>query len=204
MRRRGLIITGVGAVMLVAAFLSADAMIMSDLAGPAAIDISTILEGMFDMTTDEIRITSGESVDIPYHITRTDMPMMWAVQIIDYRPGDRLSITPSDEFGDSRQYSVVSQNEEIKFEVLEPKSSDIIFSITNAGDDTIGVVLMIAEDPESGAFNPDSPVMSLVVPLAVMGFMLLLGLIVMIVGVVIVIVDLRRLKMQYDRDSPWR
>jgi len=190
--------------MLVAAFLSADAMIMSDLAGPAAIDISTILEGMFDMTTDEIRITSGESVDIPYHITRTDMPMMWAVQIIDYRPGDRLSITPSDEFGDSRQYSVVSQNEEIKFEVLEPKSSDIIFSITNAGDDTIGVVLMIAEDPESGAFNPDSPVMSLVVPLAVMGFMLLLGLIVMIVGVVIVIVDLRRLKMQYDRDSPWR
>ena len=52
---------------------------------------------------------------------------------------------------------------------------------------------MFAEDPEnSDAFsNLDSPVMDMVVPLMVSGFLLILGIIVVLIGIIVTLIGIK-------------
>ena len=65
------------------------------------------------------------------------------------------------------------------------------------GEGDVTIITMFSEDPEnSESFtNPDSPVMSMVVPLMVSGILLILGIIITIIGVIVLLVDL---KNNYD------
>ncbi len=52
---------------------------------------------------------------------------------------------------------------------------------------------MFSEDPEnSDAFsNTDSPMMDMVLPLIISGFLLILGIIIILIGIIIIIIDLK-------------
>lgn len=198
MRRRGLLIAGTGAAIFGISFLVANSIVESNLVGPEAPDMSSMFESMFNTVTDEIRVAPGDSVQVPYDIRASDKPTLWATHILDHRPGDSLLIVISDIFGDEHGRFV--QKEEVKMDMVTAgqDAGALNFIITNTGDTTISVVAMFAEDPDSGMFDPDSLVMSTMVPLAISATMLLVGLIVTVIGMAIFLIDLRRQQRRDD------
>jgi len=52
---------------------------------------------------------------------------------------------------------------------------------------------MFSEDPENSdaLSNPNSPLMNMVLPLLISGFLLILGIIISIIGTIIILVDLK-------------
>lgn len=202
MRRRGLLIAGAGAVIFGISFLVANSIVESDLLGPGAPDVSSIFESMFDTVTDEIRVAPGESVQVPYEIRVSDEPILWAVQILDYRPGDSLLITISDVFGDEHGRFV--QKAEVKMDIVAASqdADTLRFFIMNTGDTTLSAVAMFVEEPDSEMFDSDSPIMSMMVTLAVSAFMLVIGLIVIVIGTAIFLIDLRRQQKMRQDDWP--
>jgi len=117
---------------------------------------------------------------------------LWGIQIIDYQSGDNLSINISNIFGDDYGKFVIS--EPILFEAIEIIQSDTLsFEITNTGSQTANVVVMFSEDPanSNALSNPDSPVMNMVIPLLISGFLLVVGIIILIIGVIVILVDLK-------------
>ncbi|MDH3823514.1 MAG: hypothetical protein OES19_07235, partial [Nitrosopumilus sp.] len=120
----------------------------------------------------------------------SDVPLLWGIQIIDYQSGDKLYIKISNIFGDD--YGEFVQNEPILFEVLEITQSDTLnFEIQNLGTRNVNVITMFSEDPENSdaLSNPDSPVMNMILPLVISGFLLILGAIISIIGVIVILVD---------------
>jgi hypothetical protein len=118
--------------------------------------------------------------------------LLWGIQIVDYESGDKLSIDISNIFGDNYGKFVIS--EPVLFEALEITQSDALnFEITNIGSQTVNVVVMFSEDPanSNALSNPNSPVMNMVVPLLISGFLLVLGIIISIIGVIVILVDLK-------------
>jgi len=129
---------------------------------------------------------------VSYDVSSSDAPLLWGIQIIDYTSGDMLSIKISNIFGDD--YGEFTMSEPILFETLQIVQSDVLnFEIENIGSRPVNVIVMFSEDPEnSDAFsNPNSPMMNMVVPLLVSGLLLVLGIIISIVGILLILLDLK-------------
>ena len=111
------------------------------------------------------------------------------MQAVDYQPGDKLSVKVSNIFGDD--YGTFTQNEFVLFEVLEIGQSDTLnFEIQNLGDRSVHVTVMFSEDPENSVFSdPNSPLTTVLLPIAYAGIMLIAGLIVSVVGIIITLID---------------
>ena len=80
------------------------------------------------------------------------------------------------------------------FERIFVQQSDTLnFEIKNISSSEINFVIMFNEDPEnSTAFsNGNSPVMDMIVPLMVSGFLLILGIIVVLFGIIITLIDIK-------------
>jgi len=91
-------------------------------------------------------------------------------------------------------YGEYVQSEPILFEMIETVESDTLnFEIKNIGQNTVHVVVMFSEDPENSdaLSNPNSPLMNMVLPLLISGFLLILGIIISIIGTIVVLVDLK-------------
>jgi len=54
-------------------------------------------------------------------------------------------------------------------------------------------VVMFSEDPKnSDAFsNPNSPMMDMLLPLIISGFLIILGIIILLIGIIVTILDLK-------------
>ncbi len=196
MKKRGPIIAISGMIMVVISLLIATSAIPTNVTGPGDLFVSSLFEEMFDEISAEIKIMSGDSAHFSYTTYSSDIPLLWGIQIVDYKTGDDLSITISNIFGDD--YGTFIQNEPILFEVLQISQSDTLnLEITNLGTRDVTIITMFSEDPEnSESFtNPNSSVMSMVVPLMVSGILLILGITVSIIGVIVILVDL---KNNYD------
>ena len=75
---------------------------------------------------------------------------------------------------------------------MEVTQSDTLnFEIQNLGSRDVSIIVMFSEDPENSdaLSNPDSPVMGMVLTLAISGVLLILGIIVSIVGVIMTLLD---------------
>ncbi|ABX12400.1 hypothetical protein [Nitrosopumilus maritimus] len=196
MKKRGPIIAISGIVLVIISLSIAASAIPTNVTGPGDFFVSSLFEEMFDEISNEIHIMPQDSAHFSYTTYSSDVPILWGIQIIDYQAGDELSITISNIFGDD--YGTFIQNEPILFEVLQISQSDTLnLEIENLGARDVTIITMFSEDPEnSESFtNPDSPVMSMVVPLMVSGILLVLGITVSIIGVIVVLVDL---KNKYD------
>lgn len=192
MNKRGLIIIVVGLVLVGISLSIAMSIVPSNISGPNDLSMATLFEGMFDEVTNEIQIMPGELAYVSYGASSYDTPLLWGIQIIDYKSADGLLIKISNIFGDDFGEFVMS--EPILFEALEIVQSDTLnFEIQNIGSRPVNIVVMFSEDPENSdaLSDPDSPIMNIVLPFAISGVLLLLGIIISIIGTIVVLVDLK-------------
>ena len=192
MKKRGLVITIVGLVLVGVSLSIVTSIIPSNITGPNDLSMATMLEGMFDEVTNEIQIMPGGLAYVSYDTSSYGTPLLWGIQIIDYTSGDGLSINISNIFGDD--YGEFIMYEPILFEALEIVQSDNLnFEIKNIGSRTVHVVVMFSEDPENSDIlsNSDSPVMKMMIPLMISGFLLVLGILISIIGIIVILVDLK-------------
>jgi len=192
MKKRGLVITIIGFVLIGISLSIAVSAVPSNITGPNDHSMAAMFEGMFDKITNEIQIMPGDSAYVSYDVSSSDAPLLWGIQIIDYTAGDMLSVKISNIFGDD--YGEFVMSEPILFEALEIVQSDALnFEIENIGTRNVNVIVMFSEDPENSdaLSNPNSPVMNMVMPLLVSGFLLVLGIIISIIGVLVILIDLK-------------
>ncbi len=192
MNKRGLVILIVGFVMVGTSLVIATSIIPSGIDGPNDMSMPSLFEGMFNEISHEIQIMPGDSAYLSYSTLSSNVPLLWGVQIIDYQANDKLSIKISNIFGD--EYGEFIQEQPILFELLEITQSDTLnFEIQNLGDRNVEAIMMFSEDPEnSDAFsNTNSVAMNLILPLAISGVLLILGIIISIIGVIVLLVDLK-------------
>ena len=185
----GLFLVIVSLLIMVSVFPTSNVTGNNDFYAPS------LFEGMFNQVSDDISIQSGEFGYFSYSTKSSNIPLLWGVQIINYRDGDNVSILISNIYGD--EYGVFSQDGPIIFEVLEITKTDTQnFEIQNRGTRMIDVVVMLSEDPDnSNALSgPNSTFMNRVMPLAISGILLILGIIVLLIGMVMSVIDWKNIQ----------
>ena len=192
MKKYGPIIALAGFSLILISFLIAISSVPSDISQDETFLVSSLFEGMFDDVSETFQIMPGDIIYTSYTTSLSDIPLLWGIQIIDYQYGDMLYIQISNIFGDS--YGEFIQNDSILFTTTLIDQSDTLnFQIENTGTGIIDVVVMFSEDPEnSDAFsNPNSPVMDMILPLMISGFLIILGIILLPIGIILTILDLK-------------
>jgi hypothetical protein len=79
------------------------------------------------------------------------------------------------------------------------KTDSYNFNVENTGARSITTVMMFTKNPENSAkfSDPDSPLSKTLVPLAISGIFLFVGIVVILVGVVILIIDYRKKQSEF-------
>ncbi len=192
MKKRGLVITIVGLILVGVSLSIASSVVPSNITGPNDLSMASMFKGMFDEITNELQIMPNESAYVTYDTSTYGAPLLWGIQVIDYVSGDTLSINISNIFGDD--YGNFVMSEPILFEALELEQYDSLnFEIKNTGSRIVNVVVMFSEDLENSdaLSNPDSQVMNVVSSLLISGFLLVLGILISIIGVIVILIDLK-------------
>jgi len=192
MKKYGPIITLAGFSLILISLLIAISSVPSNISQDETFLVSSLFEGMFDDVSETFQIMPGDLIYTSYTTSLSDIPLLWGIQIIDYQYGDMLYIQISNIFGDS--YGEFIQNDSILFTTTLIDQSDTLnFQIENTGTGVIDVVVMFSEDPEnSDAFsNPNSPVMDMILPLMISGFLIILGIMLLPIGIILTILDLK-------------
>ena len=192
MKKYGPIIAFVGFSLILISLLIAISSVPSDISEDETFLVSSLFEGMFDDVSETLQIMPGDVIYTSYTTSLSDVPLLWGIQIIDYQYGDMLYIQISNIFGDS--YGEFIQNDSVLFTTtLIDQSGTLNFQIENTGTRIIDAVVMFSEDPEnSDAFsNPNSPMMDMLLALIVSGFLIILGILILLIGIIITILDLK-------------
>ena len=192
MKIRGLIIFIIGITLIGISLSLAASVLPSNFDGSEDLSIASLFEGVFDEISDEVQIMPGDSVYVSYGVFSQNVPILWGIQILDFQQGDKLSINISNIFGDN--YGEFIQKEPILFESLDILQSDTLnFEIQNIGSKGITIVTMFSENPKnSDVFsNSNSPLNEMIFPLMISGMLLIFGIIIFILGMVILLVDLK-------------
>ena len=185
----------IGVVMIIAAFATVYSIIpptigMGENFFPAP-------ENIFDSVTENQRIDPGASFTFSHTTGTSQVPLMWGLHIIDYQQDDSVSITVSNIFGD--KFGSFDEGDPIFIKsFMIPKVDTYSFDVENKGKNPITVVMMFTENPEkSKALNdPNSTFHKSIVPLAIAGLLLIIGIIVLIAGTILSIVDWKKRKNQ--------
>ena len=192
MKKYGPIIAFVGFSLILISLLIAISSVPSDISEDETFLVSSLFEGMFDDVSETLQIMPGDVIYTSYTTSLSDVPLLWGIQIIDYQYGDMLYIQISNIFGDS--YGEFVQNDSVLFTTTMIDQSDTLnFQIKNTGTRIIDTMVMFSEDPEnSDAFsNPNSPMMDMLLPLIISGFLIILGIIILLIGIIVTILDLK-------------
>ena len=200
MNKRGPVITFVGFSMIVFSLIIAISAVPSSISESDTFLVSSLFEGMFDDVSEPFQIVPGNVIYTSYSTYLSDVSLLWGIQIIDYQYEDRLSINVSNIFDDS--YGEFIQDDSIFFNTILIEQSDSLnFKIENIGTRTVDVIVMFSEDPENsnGISNPNSSMMDMVLPLMISGFLIILGIIITLIGVIIMMFDLKN-KLENKRN----
>jgi len=192
MKKYGPIIALVGFSLILISLLIAISSVPSNISEDETFLVSSLFEGMFDDVSETFQIMPGDVIYTSYTTSLSDVPLLWGIQIIDYQYGDMLYIQISNIFGDS--YGEFIQNDSVLFTTTIIDQSDTLnFQIENTGTRIIDTVVMFSEDPKnSDAFsNPNSPMMDMLLPLIISGFLIILGIIILLIGIIVTILDLK-------------
>jgi uncharacterized membrane protein len=192
MKKYGPIIALVGFGLILISLLIAISSVPSNISEDETFLVSSLFEGMFDDVSETFQIMPGDVIYTSYTTSLSDVPLLWGIQIIDYQYGDMLYIQISNIFGDS--YGEFIQNDSVLFTTTIIDQSDTLnFQIENTGTRIIDTVVMFSEDPKnSDAFsNPNSPMMDMLLPLIISGFLTILGIIILLLGIIVTILDLK-------------
>ena len=192
MKKYGPIITLAGFSLILISLLIAISSVPSNISQDETFLVSSLFEGMFDDVSETFQIMPGDIIYTSYTTSLSDIPLLWGIQIINYQYGDMLYIQISNIFGDS--YGEFIQNDSILFTTTLIDQSDTLnFQIENTGTRIIDTVVMFSEDPEnSDTFsNPNSPMMDMLLPLIISGFLVILGITFLLIGIILMLLDLK-------------
>ena len=195
MKKRGSIIGICGLILVVVSLLIMFSVFPNDITNGNDLYIPSVFKGMFDQVSDKIQIPPGESGYFSYSTKSSNIPLFWGIQIIDFQDGDKISISISNIYGDN--YGVFSQDGPVIFETLEIHQSDTLnFEIQNHGSKIINVVVMLSENPDKShaLSDPNSPFMNKILPLAISGILLIIGIVILLIGVILSFVDWKNTK----------
>ena len=194
MKKRGLIICMVGFVMILISFGIAQSLLPTgNPTMSSELFVPTLLEGMFDQITEEVVIFPTELHMFSFSTTTSDVLLLWGSQITDFQNGDRLSIMVSDSIGGN--YGIFRQGGPITVELFMISDNEIYnFEIQNNGDRPVSVIMMFSEDPDNSPSmtDPNSTLMNIILPLAISGIMIMLGLVFVTIGITLFIYDWRK------------
>ena len=154
-------------------------------------------ESMFDNVSEKVTIESGNAYTFLHTTNAAQIPMMWGLHIVNYQPDDSVSVTISNIFGD--KFGAYTENDPIFIKSFTvPKVDTYNFNVENKGKEAITVVMMFTENPEKSKAltDPNSPFVKNIIPLALAGFMLIIGIVVIISGVILSVMDWKRGKNQ--------
>ncbi|MFQ6024916.1 MAG: hypothetical protein ACE5JT_00150 [Nitrosopumilaceae archaeon] len=197
MSRRGPIVAIGGIVLIIVAFTIAYSVLPSMEPSIATGSVFSTIEGMFDYVSEETQIYTGDSHSFSFTTSTSEVPLMWGLHILDYQQGDRLSISVSNIFGDN--LAGLETREPFVFEMFQiPKADTYSFVVENKGIRPVTVFMVFSEDPENSEamLDPNSPFLKTLIPLAISGILLIIGIIVLMVGIILAVVDWRKGKSE--------
>ena len=188
---------GAGAALLLVAFLVSYSIMERAGTGLAGNSFLPSPENMFDKVSEKVELQPGESYSFSHTTSVSQVPLMWGLYVTDYRQGDSASVRITDMMGDN----MGSYNETDPILIKSftiPKVDTYSFKVRNTGSLPMNVEMLFTEDPaKSRALtDPNSPFNRNIVPLAAAGFMLIIGIIVMIGGTILAVMDWRKSRNQ--------
>jgi len=197
MKKRGPIVAIAGAVMIViAASIAYSVMPRMSSDSPGG-DLFPSPESLFDTVSDKVTIDAGTVYTFSHTASAAKVPLMWGVHIMDYNPNDMVGITISNIFND--KFGSFTDNDPIFIKSFDvPKADTYSFNVENKGKEPITVVMLFTENPEKSKAltDPNSPFVKNILPLAEAGFLLIIGIIVILSGAVLSVIDWRKGKNQ--------
>ncbi|ABK78020.1 hypothetical protein CENSYa_1397 [Cenarchaeum symbiosum A] len=196
MRKRGPVVMLAGAVVA-AASLATVLYFIPD-AGPIVnnqLPVDDLLEGIFTEVSGEVLLYPGEANTFSHTPSDPGVTVMWGLQVPEHRSGDVFTVSViagGEELGSHRISGPVH------FSVLAPDTGAADFHVENTGGRPAAVVMMFVDDPENSEAlnNPDSPLLTVLLPLAVAGTLLMIGIISAASGGIITLVDWNRSRSQ--------
>lgn len=197
MIRRGYLILIIGAALIASSFAVAFSVLPEVQSSIESGKFIPSLESMFDSVSEKTQILPVDSYSFPYTTKTSQAGLMWGLKISDYQQGDRVSVSISNIFGDD--LGKFKSSDSVLIETFKiPKVDTYNFNVLNEGKRPISVIIMFTENLEhsEAMAKQDSPFFKNLVPLAVSGFLLIIGIIVLFVGVLLSILDWRKGKNQ--------
>lgn len=186
-----------GAAMIIAAMGVAYSIMASSPTGISGEDLFPAPESMFDNVSEQVMIDSGNAYSFSYTANTAQVPLMWGLHILDYNNDDSVAVSISNIFGD--KFGSFTESDPIFIKSFTvPKSDTYNFNVQNSGKSPITVKMMFTENPEKSKAltDPNSPFVKNIIPLATAGFLLIIGIIVIISGTILAVVDWKRGKNQ--------
>jgi hypothetical protein len=185
----------IGVVMIIAAF----AIVFSIIPPTAGVgeNFFPAPENMFDSVTENQRIEPGTAFTFSHAAGTSQVPLMWGLHIIDYQQDDHVSITISNIFGD--KFGSFDEEDPIFIKsFLIPKVDTYSFDVENKGKNPITVAMMFTDNPEKSKAltDPNSTFHKSIVPLAIAGLLVIVGIVMLIAGIILSIVDWKKGKNQ--------
>jgi hypothetical protein len=200
MKKRGPIIAIAGAVMIVIAASIAYSVMPKMPSGSQEGDFFPSPESLFDNVSDKVRIDAGNTYTFSHTANAAKVPLMWGVHIVDYSPDDTVAISISNIFGD--KFGSFTESDPIFIKSFDVSKADTYsFNVENKGKGPITVVMLFTENPEKSKAltDPNSPFVKNIIPLAEAGFLLIVGMIVIISGAILGVIDWRKGKNTSSR-----
>jgi len=198
MKKRGPIILIVGTVMIILAASIAYSIIPQEQGANG--DFFPSPESLFDNVSDKVTIEAGNVYTFSHTVNAAKVPLMWGVHIVNYKPDDNVGISISNIFGD--KFGSFVEGDPIFIKSFDVAKTDTYnFNVENKGKESITVVMLFTENPEKSKAltDPNSPFVKNIIPLAEAGFLLIVGIIVVIAGIILSVMDWRKGKNQSNR-----
>ncbi len=197
MKKRGPIIAIAGAIMIAMAASIAYSVMPKMSSGEEGADFFPSPESLFDSVSDKIEIDAGNVYTFSHTVNAAQVPLMWGVHVTDYNPDDAVGISITNIFGD--KFGSFVDNDPIFIKSFNvPKADTYNFNISNNGKEPITVVMLFTENPEQSKAltDPNSPFVKNILPLAEAGFLLIIGVVVIMSGAILGVLDWRKGKNQ--------
>ena len=193
MRKRGIYIALGGLVIVFVSFLTAMTLVSNTGISNSEFSISEMMKGMFDEVTDKTQIDPEQTNTFSFDASSDVNTLFWGLQIMDYENDDSVSVSISNIYGD--EFGTFGSDQPAFFETMKIKQPDIYsFNVKNTGHRPIHVVMMFTKNPDKSErfSNPDSPLTKKLLPLAISGILLMAGIVAVITGVIILVIDRKK------------
>lgn len=197
MKKRGPIIIIAGAVLISIAFLVSYSIMERSGSSLGGNGFFPSPESMFDEVSEKESIYPGTTYTFSHTTSSSQVPLMWGLYVPNYSPDNHLAVNVTDMFGDKLGSYTESDPIFIKSFVI-PKVDTYSFTVSNTGNSSVTAEMMFTENPEKSRAltDPNSPFNKNIVPLAAAGFMLIFGIIAIIAGLVLIVMDWKKSKNQ--------